>query len=419
MRPVRLALLVLFVLGVIVLLGGAVARTYLTSTAAAQQAAAMLSKSYGGRVAVGAADINLGASQLHDVRIWEVDAGRDDLPWALAEEVQADVSLWELMSGSVVPRTVRLTRARVTLRFDETGHLQTRLPRRKRGERLPAIRIIDAQVTLQQAGRPDFVAGGIEASLDPEEGVLRLTGNGIDPRWGGWAVTGGVDPVQASSWLSLKSAGLVALSAETLRGLPFVSPKVWQAIRAEGESTVDLTVRYEPGVGRVQYHLRLEAQQTDLDVIPIDLHASNASGHVLVENGQVMLRNVRGRTADGDIQLKGDLDFRTPPSQLAFDIHVQRVDIQKLPKKWPLPKEWPLLGELVRGRLTGQAHLNVTVVQGKAKTTGHGQGELMEHPLAKNVIFPLYLNADETGFHFKPGLPRPAGPTNGAAAAAN
>jgi hypothetical protein len=416
MRPVRLVLLIVFVLGVVGLLAGAVARTYLTSPDAAARASAVLSKTYGAPVRVGSADIDFDATTLCGVSVFEADAGPDDPPWAVARVVRADVSLWELIGGSAMPREVHLKQAQVTLRFDEAGRLLTHLPRRKSGERLPTIHITDARVTLKQIGRDDLVAHGIDAVLAPEDGELHLTGRGADPRWGVWDLGGGLDPVHGVSWLSARSTQSVTLDAETLRGLPFVSPRVWHAIRAEGESPVDLAVRYDPNVGRVQYRVALDPRKTELHIIPIDLDATEAHGRVVIENGLVTLQDVYGRTSDGELQLDGDLDFSQSPSKMEFNIKVQRVDIQKLPKKWPIPTS------LVRGRLTGQANLVVSVVQGKVKTTGQGEGEVMDVPLplGKKATFPLRLSADEHGFHFRPGLPKTTGwftPTPAAAGA--
>ncbi len=405
MRPVRLTLLALFALALVVLLTAAVVRTYLSSTHAAERAAAVLSRACRAPVRVGAADVNLDATRLRDVRIYEPDAGPDDEPFAVADDVRADVSLWDLLGGQALPDSVRLDRARVTLRFDETGHLLTRLQLRHGREHLPAIRIGDAQVTLKQAGRPDLVVTGVDATLAPDDGELRLVGQGRDPRWGLWDLDGGLDPVAGVCWLTIKSAGSVTLREQTLLDLPFVNPKVWQAIRAEGQSPVELTVRYDPAVGRVRYKLTLDPQDTDLHVIPIDLHATRASGQVTVENALVTLRNVSGRMADGDVQVKGDLDFRTPPTQMDFEVKVQRVDITQLPRKWSLPTN------LVHGRLTGEAKLAVTVTQGKAKATGEGEGEVAEVPVGfgRKATFPVRLLADENGFHFRPGLPKTTG----------
>src|SRR5262245_3296988 len=184
MRSVRLVLFAGFVFGLVALLAGAVARTYLTSPHAAARAADVLSRSYGAPVRVAEADINLDATSLRGVRVFEAGAGPGDEPWAVADDVQADVSLWDLIGGAAMPKNVRLHRADVTLRFDEAGHLLTALPRRKGGESLPTILIQNGRLTLRQTGRPDLVVHNIDATLQPEGGELLLAGAGLDPRAG-------------------------------------------------------------------------------------------------------------------------------------------------------------------------------------------------------------------------------------------
>jgi hypothetical protein len=409
MRRFRLVLLTVYFLGIAFVLIVAAFRTYLTSPFAAERASAVLSNTFGATVRVGSADIDVSSTILHDVRVFEVDAGPDDLPWADAQEVQTDVTLAEIINHSPMPRQVHLFGARVTLRFDESGHLLTHLPRRKSGERLPVIHIRDSQVTIQQTGRPDLLVQGIEAVMEPESGTLKLTGEAFDPRWGQWSLAGGLDVVRGTSELHIKSSQPVSLSAATLQGLPFVSPKVWQTIRAEGQSTLELTVKYDPNseAARVRYWVKLEPTETTLDVLPIEFHALHTSGRVLIDNGLVTLENVRGKTGDGDIRLTGELDFRTPPTRMTFDIRVDHVDITQLPKKWPMTKVLDRLEQLrvLEGRLTGHADLVVTVVEGKAKTTGQGKGEVMAVAVGKKATLPLTLTANETGFHFMPGFP--------------
>jgi hypothetical protein len=85
----------------------------------------------------------------------------------------------------------------------------------------------------------------------------------------------------------------------------------------------------------------------------------------------------------------------------AADINLNATAVSGVREKWPLPR-------IIEGRLTGQANLVVTVIQGKTKTTGQGEGEVMGVPVGfgKKATIPLKLSADDHGFHFVPRWPK-------------
>jgi hypothetical protein len=188
-----------------------------------------------------------------------------------------------------------------------------------------------------------------------------------------------------------------------LRDLPFVSPHVWEQFQADGESPVELTLRYDPAGPALHYRVALEPENTRLHVTAIDLHADRARGKVVIEDGVVTLTEVKGHTAEGTIQTNGILNFRSQPTRLQFDLTAQRLELRQLPHKWPLPPA-------VDGRLSGAADLVVTVVNGKAHTTGDGKGEITEARLLglHARAIGVKLHADGERFHFTVGRPAPA-----------
>jgi hypothetical protein len=288
----------------------------------------------------------------------------------------------------------------LTLRFSREGHLLTRLPRRDCGARpLPLIVLEDGQVTIQQEGHPDLIVDGIQATLLPDEELLRLAGTVTDERWGRWTLEGNLNPVTAVGSGTLKTTH-IHLTEPMLQDLPFVSPNVWVQLQADGESPVELTLRYDPAAPALHYRVALEPENTRLHVTAIDLHADQARGKVVIEDGVVHLSDVQGRTAEGTIQANGVLNFRSHPTQLQFDVTAQHLDLRQLPRKWPLPPT-------VDGRLSGQADLVVTVANGKAHTTGDGKGEITEARLlglhARAIR--LKMHADGERFHFTIGGP--------------
>src|SRR5262249_33462919 len=146
-----------------------------------------------------------------------------------------------------------------------------------------------------------------------------------------------------------------------------------------------------------RYRVALEPKETTVDVTSIKLHAEHASGKVIVEDRLVRLRDVKGRTADGDIVLpSADPDFREAPDHLRFDkLRVSQVALHKLPATWNIPK--PFKGPM---RLSGEAELRVQIQNGKAHTTGKGDGEVVARLFGAERTFKVRLVADGERFHF-------------------
>jgi hypothetical protein len=367
-----------------------------------------LKRAYGGPFSLGEVEIGLHSSVLRDLQLFEPDAQPGDPPWAVAGEAEADLAAWGLLNGVRAPTQVVVRQGTLTLRFDRLGHLLTRFPQGGgRGKALPAIVVEQATVVIRQEGRPDFAVTGVSATLEPEGGTLNLTGTVCDPRWGSWDLKGTLDPAARSGSGTLSRADEIYLTEEMLEELPFVSPKVWKHVHLEGSSPVELSLRVPPGGTPKHYRVVLAPEQTRVHVVDVDLDAEQAHGQVTIEDGIVHLVDVQGNVAQGTLQTSAAMYFRTVPPRLEFDVAVQKLDLRHLPRKWPMPPG-------VEGKLSGQARLEVAIVDGKAKTTGQGMGQISEAKLfgiSRTKPIGLKLRADQDGFHF--GLMAPTAPNDG------
>jgi hypothetical protein len=368
-RWLLVVLLVALVAGVVVVVA---VRGYLSSSEAVARVTAGLEAQYGGPVQVGGVDIGLERSSVRDLKLYEAGAEPGAEPWATFADVQADVSLASLLRGAAHPRSMEVTGADLTLRFDRRGRLLTRLPPQKgKAVALPDIHLRQGRLTLLQEGRSPFVVGGVDAEIRSEEGRLVVTGTVQDERWGNWDVTGSMDPASGASTGTLKSAGPVHVTQPMLEDLPFVGANVWENVQAEGDTPVVFTLRYEPAKRALHYRVELEAENTHVHVTSIDLTAEQARGKVVIEDRVVRLEKVRGRTADGTLATDAVLDFRATPDRLTFAIDAEGLDLVRLPKKWRIPSQ-------LEGRLTGHAELLVLIRDGRVRTSGEGQGEITE-----------------------------------------
>jgi hypothetical protein len=396
----------------IALVGGVVLvvalRLLLASSFTTSRVAAQLTDLTGAPARLGSADVGFKNTSLSRLQLFEAGANpAADTPWATADEVTANLSAWDLLKGSTSPSRLELKNAVILLRFDKDSHLLTRLPT-PAGERAgyPTVTFTNSKVTIRQEGRPDLVVGNINGTLTPHGKRLDLEGAvKADPTWGDWEASGWLEPATGACTGTLRT-DRIHLTQAQLEGLPFVPPVVWTHFQAkEGDTPVELTLRYDAVARATHYRVGLEPENTTVRVPSIDLDAVDAAGQVIIEDAVVHLLNVRGEMFDprdnvraGDVYTNGTLDFTNPTvSRLEFHLTVQRVDIHHLPPKWPQP---PKIVEA--GKLSGHADLVLTIDNHKLNTSGQGEGEITEARIFKKELTkPITIRMKTTGSGFE------------------
>jgi hypothetical protein len=380
------------------------ARLYLSSRFIAGRIAERMQEVLGGSVSIQSADISLaGGSTLEGLRAYEGDVR--ETPWLEIGRIDADVSAFGFLGGNR-PRDVGLRDAAVTLRFSKDNRLLTHLPAaRKTAEAVPDVRIEHSRFTLIQEGRDrPLEATGVTGTLAGDGTSVKIQGNIDDPYWGKWSITALLEPQTKRVTLQM-DAEPSHLTMEKLRSLPFIPKAVWEEVKIEGDSPVFFTLTFKPasepgGKPNVHYRIDLEPKNTTVFIPSISLHADHASGKVRIEDKVVYLTDVKGRSADGEVQVpEATLDFRPPVgSDLDFKIKVDGVALHGLPKTWKgLEKRFPGMDGLV----TGHVDLQVAVRKGKATPSGSGQFDIRN--LHKGRIplgrLSMKFRLDEKGFH--------------------
>ena len=363
-RLVTVALSLLALAGIFLL----IAQLYLRSERVRAETVARLESLYGGRVRLKRVEIGPTGTTLYDLELFEADAAPGEPPWVRVRRVDADVTAFNLLDGDGTARQLIVSSAEVLLCFDAAGRLLTRLPQPRPGAGpFPAVRFRDGRLTIRQEGRPDLVLCAIDATVHADGEQLVVRGSLRDDHDDAWTVRGEVDRSVGTAALSLQT-DRARLTAVRLQALPFVPAGVWEQVQAEGETPVELTLRLGPR--SVRYRVVLQPTTARLRVAAISLDAEQVSGRVVIEDGLVQLRDLRGRAAGGQVEASGDLDFRTEPSQLNLTLALHRLDVRQLPAAWDLP-------ELLEGRLSGRFNfrLHAGVID------GDGQGEIAEAAL--------------------------------------
>src|SRR5262245_11960181 len=159
-RP-RLTRLIIGTITAAAVLTGA-GKLFLGTAFAARQVVSRLGTAIGAPVRVGEVSLGYTASTLRDVDVLETTPTAQPPAWTTCRGVEADLSLWQLLSGNVADGAVTLRDTAVTLRFDDNNRLVTRLPTPEAvGGTLPLVRIEGGQLTIQKDGVPDSVFRGI------------------------------------------------------------------------------------------------------------------------------------------------------------------------------------------------------------------------------------------------------------------
>jgi hypothetical protein len=379
---------------VLVLLAAAalgLSRLALASEYARRETLARLEAAIGAPVKATSVRLGYSDSTLTGLKVFEVAASAETPAWTAVGTVDADLSLWQLLTNDVGGGVVTLKDVAVTLAFDRDDRLVTRMPSPAEGaSAMPLVRIEGGTFTLRRAGVADEVFHNIRLELRTEGERQVLSGTVEDADWGRWSVAGGREKSTDPFTLVLKTVQPVHASMPLLRRAPFVPPGTWRAVECDGVTPCEVTLRFEQD--RVHYRVDLSPRDTAVYVPCIALRANGANGRVLIEDDVLTLNNVRGGAGGGEIRLASTMDFRKPDvNVLRFGIGVSRINPRMMPESWEVPN-WD-------GQLEGKADIELTLRDGYiVNTRGQGQGTVKMFPFLRPLS--LYLEADGKGFKF-------------------
>ncbi|GEM_PF-353330 len=351
-----------------------------------------------------------GNSSVRKVDVFETDLSKPE-PWLKINSFETDISLWRLVRGLVVPETVFVDNASVTLHFDINGDLQTKLPKSENQNppKMPRFFLKNSDFCLKQEGRPPLIIKGIEAEIwRNENNDMIIHANFQDDTWKSWNLTSRVEPGVGDSELKL-TTNEVYLSRELLESLPFVPKVTWNHIKLNGTSSVEMDLFFDGKKDTIDYKIGMAPKNTSVKIAIINLEANDASGKIQIDNGLIQIREVQGRSAHGTIELRtADLDFRSPNYQMDYDLKVKNMKVQELPEAWGLKDKNGK--SFIQGILDGYAKLKFLYDPLKGlQTSGNGMGMIGEAKIfgfpAKSI--PLELQSDGAKFKITPvsGIP--------------
>src|SRR3954468_11968933 len=102
-------------------------------------------------------------------------------------------------------------------------------------------------------------------------------------------------------------------------------PAIWDQVEVEGPTRVALILTLGGSQG-FSYRVEVEPLQSRVFVHSIGLETTESSGTAVAEKGVVTLRKLHGKSAGGEVDANGDLDFRPDPWKLDIRASTRRVD---------------------------------------------------------------------------------------------
>lgn len=199
----------------------------------------------------------VGQTVVHGLKLSE--AG-DDRPYLEAKRVVVDLALAQAVAGSRMPDTIDLHDARLRLRFNRNGALLTKLPRIPEGGKLPHLRLIGLELTLEQEGRAPFTLQGASLTLDPQR-LDNLSGFLEDPSWGKFDIVGRFG--HGKLHLHLKNDRL-PLTPALFRSVPFLPPALTRQAEFEGIIPLELSLWFSPEPPRARYQVSFDRARVRL-----------------------------------------------------------------------------------------------------------------------------------------------------------
>lgn len=362
---------------------------YTRSDAAARLVSRKLEERLGTTARIDKLSVGLGSTTVEGLRVYEYAAAGDADPVIAVAAVDLNVSALGAATGAM-PSAVALTDARVLLRFDKKGDLLTKLPPASASTgdgAIPTVRIHSGVLTIRQEGRADSVFHGIDLTLTPTDGVVRVAGTIEDPAWGKWTADGAIPTGGGGrATLALVTAAPQKVTPALLKAVPFVNPNAWTQVELAGTTTARLDLDVDLVRDHVAYRMGMDPKGMAVRIPSLDLRFVDAVGKVVAEDGIVTLTDVRGSAADGTVRLNSRMDFAAADDKLRFVADLMKLDIRKLPAQWKVPPQ-------LAGRLTGKVDFTVTFPAGGGTwTEATGKATLNDARLNGRPTPPIELS---------------------------
>lgn len=338
---------------------------YLKSAPVKDKVVAHFKTIYKGEIKLGSIDVGLNKMSLNELSFFELDSS-EKTPWLEIPRLHTDLSALDYFQGNALPTSVKVSGARVLLRFASDGTLLTTLPEpltraswenaeeTGRFAAIPVIEFENSQITLRTEGSDDVVLQRFSGKLDRNADQLTFVGEAANGAWGKWTIAGLLHSQSAKISVQFKSEGSVHVTQAMLEKLPFVPQACWHELRiSQMDTPVLVHVDYDLKQGETHCRAELDPVRARFRVPSLQMQMAGASARIVFEDNQMLVRDLQGQTFSGIVRGGANFTFATDAVRIGGQLEASRLEVSQLPASWGLSQ--------LSGKLSGIATLKVLI----------------------------------------------------------
>ncbi|WP_435016791.1 AsmA-like C-terminal region-containing protein [Tundrisphaera sp. TA3] len=327
---------------------------------------------YGGKVVVRSWWLGRDSAGLLGVALLEGPTA-DSPVWITADRISVDTSLSSMIRGRFMPTRVTVESPKISLRFDAKNQLVTKIPLvpqpdPKPGETpapLPEIAVVDGSATLTQDGREPLEVRKVAGTMVAKDGREVVKATTDDPTWGRFDIAGEFDQNFQVGEVRLATDPKLVVDKDKIVRLPFVPTEIWENVEPSGPVDARVKIAYKlKDPTPIHLHTEIDLKGVTAKLPTMGVTATGSTGKIVVDDDQVTVQNVEGRTLGGSIGAGGRLVFGPGTPKFDLDMTLNQIDITQAPKSWQLEK----VG--ADGQLSGDVALKVALAKSGPDLTG-------------------------------------------------
>ena len=357
-----------------------VVRNYLVRVIIIQQ----IQKQYNGRVELGDWWLNGTSAGVTSLALGESNQA-DSPAWISTGRISTDISIGGLLRGKFLPTKVEVEHPKLSLEFAKDGNLATPIPFKivkpsgkgkgaAQSFPIPEVIVNHAEVSLGQKGKPPLTIASAQGRLFTEGGQEQIEVTTDDPVWGKATVTGHFNPTFTKGSATLATAPHFSVDTEDVKKVPFIPAEVWDNVAAKGpvDGTVKLSLD-QSAKPPIHVLTKLKLNGVWAKLVPLQIETNETTGQIVIDDANVEVNHIRGKTIEGTIRAAGLLDFAKNPPDLNVDLRLKGINVEKTPAAWQLNE----LG--ATGTMTGRVDLRVRLGADRIDLTGTSGNALIEN----------------------------------------
>ncbi len=373
------------VLSVAILIGGIWAWQYVNRLAH-ERVTLTLREATGLNVHVGKTTVATTGVECSNVTIGDATS-----PVLFAEKMRVEAPLRELAGEQPKIDSIQFQAATLFLRANSDGVLEW--PFKSRGvNELPSdqVDIVNGTIILSQPQHDDFVATGVELTIEQQDGDVHIEGGVRQCLDGQWRVAGtivGGDQINitfSTDEFSARSNELTkkAIVSKLVRAVPF---------ELNGSATVKLVMSEQ----QQKFSATISLGDASISVPNVELRLTDASAEVEIDDREFVIREFFGAIGNGQVHATAVVDVQQMPYRGRFEMGMNNVQANAVRNLIMAP-------DYVSGNATGEFSGRFQLAGNETEIMGRGSGTIENAVVREIPLEPLTTQVTISDLHVGP-----------------